>query len=209
VIVTHFHEDHLGGLLYILENFKVGCVIDNGKPSSADMVLYEKYIGIIKKNRIRRIIVTDGDEITGFGHVNILVLNPIEGVKYIDSNDASIVLKITYNNFSALFCADITSRAMERIMDHGEILNSDIVKTPHHGGYIGDERMVKSFFSLVSPRAFVTSAGGRYRFSKASKKTQELIDSLDLVNYETKEQGMISVVSDGTQFKIKAFCQKN
>jgi len=209
VVVTHFHEDHLGGLFFILENFKVGCVIDNGEPSYADMVLYEKYIGLLRKNRIRRIIVNDGDEITGFGDAKILVLNPARAVQDINSNDSSLVLKMIYNNFSALFCADISSRPMERIMAYGDILRSDIVKMPHHGGDMGDMIVAKRFFDLVSPQVSVTSVGGRYGSSKISKKTRELIDSLDSTNYETKKEGAINIVSDGVHFKVIPFCQKN
>jgi len=209
VVVTHFHEDHLGGLFYILENFKVGCVIDNGEPSSDDMPLYEKYIGIVKKNRIQRIIVSDGDEITGFGRAKILVLNPVKAVRDIDPNDSSLVLKITYNDFSALFCADVSSEAMGRIMAYGDLLRSNIIKVPHHGGDLGDMAVVKRFFNLISPQVSITSAGGRYRFSKISKKTQELIDALDSTSYQTKKQGAINIVSDGTRFKVTPFCQKN
>jgi DNA internalization-related competence protein ComEC/Rec2 len=209
VVVTHFHEDHLGGLFYILENFNVGAVIDNGEPSSNDMPLYEKYIEIVKKHRIHRIIVGDGDEITGFGRTKILVLNPVKAVQDIDPNDSSLVLKIIYNNFSALFCADVSSEAMERIMSYGDILRSDIIKMPHHGGDVGDMAVVKRFFNLISPQVSVTSAGGRYRFSRISKKTQELIDALDSANYQTKKEGAISIISDGTRFKITSFCKKN
>jgi competence protein ComEC len=210
VVVTHFHEDHLGGLLYILENFKVGCVIDNGEPSQEDTALYEKYTEIIRRKRIRRIIANDGDEITGFGRVKIFVLNPVDAVWNINSNDSSLVLKIIYNDFSALFCGDISSRAMGRInRQYGDLLKSDIVKIPHHGGDVGDRIVVKRFLDIISPQISVTSAGGRYRFSVISKKTQELIGSLDSINYGTKDDGAISIVSDGAHFKVTPFCQKN
>jgi competence protein ComEC len=210
VVVTHFHEDHLGGLFYILENFKVGCVIDNGEPSLKDTALYEKYTDIIRKKRIRRIIVNDGDEIAGFGQAKIFVLNPVEAARNIDPNDSSLVLKITYNNFSALFCGDISSEVMERINgQYSDLLRSDIVKMPHHGGDVGDRAVVKRFFDLISPQVSVTSAGGRYGSSKISKKTRELIDSLDSTNYGTNEEGAIRIVSDGAHFKVMPFSQKN
>lgn len=192
-----------------MENFKVGCVIDNGEPSSTDTPLYEKYIEIVKRKGVRRIIVNDGDEITGFGRAKIFVLNPVKAVQDTDPNDSSLVLRIVYNNFSVLFCGDISSRAMERIMAYGALLKSDIVKMPHHGGNVGDMILVKRFFDLVAPQVSVTSSGGRYGFLKISKSSQELIDSLDSANYGTKKQGAISIISDGKGFKVEPFCQKN
>ncbi|MDO8618300.1 MAG: ComEC/Rec2 family competence protein, partial [Candidatus Uhrbacteria bacterium] len=137
VVVTHFHEDHMGGLLYILENFKVGSVIDNGEPSSDDAVLYKKYIEIVKKKSLRRIVVDDGDEITGFGGVRLYVLNPPEDKIFSNPNDNSIVIKLEYEKFGAMFTGDISSDAMERIASYGGSLRSDVLKVPHHGGSMG------------------------------------------------------------------------
>jgi competence protein ComEC len=209
VVVTHFHEDHLGGLLFILENFRVGCVIDNGQPSSTDRVLYKKYIDVIKNKKIRRIIVNDGDEITGFGRVEILILNPPQDAVDMDGNDNSLVLKITYNDFSALFCGDISSRAMVHIMEYGGLLKSDIIKIPHHGGNLGDRATAGKFLELVSPQVSVTSTGGRYRFSNVSRKTRELVEAIVPENYATKEQGAINIISDGVNFKREAFRRNN
>ena len=209
VVVTHFHEDHLGGLLYILENFKVGCVIDNGEPSSSDMVLYEKYIDVIKSKKIRRVIVGDGDEITGFGNARIFVLNPLKTDRDVDPNDSSIVLKMAYDKFSAIFCGDISSEAMGHVMTYGELLRSDLIKIPHHGGNVGDKMVVKRFLDLVSPQVSVTSSGGRYKFSRISRDTQGLIDSLNSANYGTKREGAIIITSDGRGFKVKPSIKNN
>ena len=139
VIVTHFHEDHLGGILYILKNFNVGCVMDNGDEISG-YKLYDEYIRVIKEKNIRRITVRSGDTIVGLGGAKIYVLNPSNDISLSDSNDDSIVFRLVYKNFSALFCGDISSKTMEKLLGYeSPMLRSDIIKVPHHGGNMGEQ----------------------------------------------------------------------
>ena len=208
VAVTHLHEDHLGGLIYVLNNFNVGCVIDNGAYLVGDRTLYDKYRGIIKRRKIRRIILNEPDGLTGFGAVKVLALNPPKSEEIEDSNDNSIVLKIIYRNFSALMCADVTSKNMRHMIENSEILKSDIIKIPHHGGSLGQGRDVELFLNLVDAKASIISVNRRYRFLKSSKDTRKIIEASGSVNYETNICGAIRVISDGTRFKVEEFCHK-
>ena len=209
VIVTHFHEDHFGGILYILDNFEIGCVMDNGSAPSEERLLYGKYLDIIKKKRIRRIMIGGRDEITGFGNSKIFVLNPDKDKRSGDPNDDSIVLMLEYKNFSLLSCGDISSSVMERLILRQELLESDIVKIPHHGGSMGDMIMAKKFFEIVSPKVCVISSGGRSMFFAAARETDSLLRSLGSDIYNTGENGAIEIISDGIGFEIEQFCRKN
>ena len=209
VIVTHFHEDHLGGILYLINNFKIGCVIDSGAGASESFIYY-RYMRALSDRKIKHLIARRGDSIGTLGGVDLYILNPEEGSGLLDSNDNSIVIKLNYKTFSAIFCGDIKEAAIDKLMPYKEFLKSDVVKVPHHGGKLGAAGNIKSFFDEVGAKVAVISVGRSNRYGAPSKDTVNIILSSGTTVYETKDSGaLIIAVDNNGRFKVKEFNNKN
>ncbi|MBP7056236.1 MAG: DNA internalization-related competence protein ComEC/Rec2 [Candidatus Omnitrophica bacterium] len=189
VVVTHFHEDHIGGIVYVLENFKVDNVIDAGAPSSGS-ASYSRYLSAIKRKGIRRIKVREGDVLELEGS-RFFILNPQKGEDALTSNDDSIVAKLVSGPTSVLFCGDIQEKSIKRILSYGEFLRSDIIKIPHHGSNIGDENTVRNFLKIVSPQTAVISNGSGIYGDVGNKPVIDALTSLNIMSYETKDAGAV------------------
>ena len=94
--------------------------------------------------------------------MKLFVLNPKDSENILDSNENSIALKLAYKNSSIFFGGDIVDKTMARLEAYGEFLKSDILKVPHHGGGLGEDRVVRQFFEAVSPKIAVISAGSKW-----------------------------------------------
>jgi competence protein ComEC len=204
-VLTHPDEDHLGGLLFVLNNFKVGCVIDNGL-AKFDSDVYRDYLRTIHEKGIRRVRAREGDKIQGFDGVELYVLNPPEEEGDLDSNESSLVIKAVFGDTSILLTGDIGEHAMKFLIGKNISLESDVLKVPHHGGKIGKGDTARRFFALVRPKASIISVSRRNRFRAPSKETVDIITDLKSNIYETRECGAIDVTSDGEHAAARRFC---
>jgi len=146
--------------------------------------------------------------------VEFFVLNPEgsdEGISgqaqgQDSGNDDSIVLKLVYKDFSALFCGDVTDTPAARMIEaYGGFLRSDVMKVPHHGGSFKKEEIADKFFQYIHPEISIISVARMNRYNMPSKKTLGIINNLKLISYTTKDCGAIVVSSEGHGLKAEVF----
>ena len=158
VIISHFDTDHVGGILAVLEELKVGKVIIGKQYENSEN--YEKFLTIIKDKNISVNQVNAGDKINIEKNVQIKVLFP--NTKLISENSLnnnSLVLKLIYNEFSVLFTGDIEEIAEERLVqiyEKSNILKSTILKVAHHGS---KSSSIQELLELVQPKIALIGVG--------------------------------------------------
>ncbi len=139
----------IGGLSYILENFKVGCVALPFIPY--DSYGYKKFLRNIKDKKIPFRFVKEGDKIAAFS-----VMNPKGGVESSTKiKDASLVLNFNAKEINQVM-EDIKTLFLGHVENniHEMVEESDILKAPYFGGYRNP-----SFLEIVKPEVTVISVG--------------------------------------------------
>ena len=154
VVATHPHADHIGGLINVIKNVDVGQVLDSGQVHTRQT--FEDFLDAIDTKQISLKPVMQGDSINLDPTVNIDVLNP--PVNLLDGgadneaaefNDNSVVLKLTYGEFSALLTGDMEERNEARLVsENTTALDASVLKAGHHGSRTSSSL---SFLNAVTP----------------------------------------------------------
>lgn len=195
-----------GGLLYILQEIKVGTVII-GKQYEAS-VNYKEFQRIVKNRRVNLHVVQAGNKIRIETNLYFYVLWPTSTNMISDNaiNNNSLVCKLIYKNFSMLFTGDIEEIAEKAILskyvNKQEVLNADILKVAHHGSKTSS---IKEFINAVSPKYAVIGVGKDNKFGHPSEKTLETLNDKNVKIYRTDISGEIMIIIDGDSVKVKSF----
>lgn len=198
IVITHPHRDHYGGLNYLLKEFSVGTVFDNGDRT------FSLYENSFKGVTVPRMSLKRGDEIWKENEVHLKVLSPDEDLMRfpeIKINDQSLVLQLFYKNVRVLLGGDAEELALSRLSSYGDSLKSVLLKVPHHGSY--ENQAGETFFKLVHPEIAVISEGERNRFNLPSPKTIESLKRSGIQVLQTGLTGAIDFITDGTHYTVE------
>lgn len=204
VLLTHSHSDHLGGVVSVLNNFRVSYLFDNGMESLSRE--WEDYRKVVNKRKIPYRRIRAGEKIVGYPKTNIYVLHPPQRLlasRDAEINNNSVVLKIEYGNIAFILSADIEAEAIEELSKYGKNLKSTIIKIPHHGGDMGEGG--RSFLEFVNPEVAIISTSGRAKSLLSYSRLLANLESFGTQLYSTDEYGAISVSTDGRTYSISGY----
>ena len=197
LIMTHPHDDHIGGVHYLLKHFDIGQVIDPGQFYRSDV--YDSILYQITRSKIPRHIVRAGEVLAIDKDVALYFMHPrkqfvsVSGHAPLGTNNSSLVFQLRYKGVKALFMGDAELPSLKKIDDYDESLKSDVLKVGHHGSWNGTSQV---FLSKVQPKFAVISCG---EFNKFNHPSQGVVGDLFKIGaqvFRTDQQGAVIFKAD-------------
>jgi competence protein ComEC len=179
VFITHYHQDHVGGVADLLKKMKVGVFVDHGEnqeDSDAAKRSYADYVAAIKHN-VRavlrpgegvpikgitlQVVAAAGDLITdplpGAGEANIYCASEKQPPDDASENSRSLGVLISYGRFRFLDLGDLTEKKeLELVCPNNLIGTADLYLATHHGGHPDNPR---ALVWALHPRVAVINNG--------------------------------------------------
>ena len=193
VFGTHAHEDHIGGMDNIIENFQIEHFYMPDTITTTKT--FEEVLDALEEKNIA-FETPEEDENLIFSDTVFKVLHV--GKDKRDLNDTSIVLKLTYKNTSYLFMGDATSSVEKDILDKD--IKSDVLKVGHHGSQYSS---TISFLKKASPKYAIIEVGKNNSYNHPKEVTLKKLEDLGTKIYRTDEDGTIILTSDGENMSFE------
>ncbi len=203
VALTHAHQDHLGGLRAILENFRVrqlwiGREVRSPALGKIEQMARDRKIPIEHEARANS-FAWDNVEGKFFWPENTSA-DPSAAAK----NDDSLVLRLRYQERTILLPGDAEKGAeREMLSESGQNeLRAEALKIGHHGS---KNSTTAEFLAAVKPRLAIISVGEDNPYGHPNAELLERLASAGVRVLRTDRDGAVHILMDGKGLEVSCF----
>ena len=192
LIGTHIHEDHIGGMTDIINNFPVERIfMPHNETDNSDF--YSKVRKAIDSKGLSIEIVEQADKFYLNESLAFEILY-VDNTEPSEPNNASIVVEVTYGEQEYLFMGDAEETVENKMLNKGLLQDIDVLKVGHHGS---DTSTTENFLDKILPEISIISVqeGVKYDDIPNAEVLERLEDKSKV--YRTDKDGTIWLTSDG------------
>ena len=208
LVLSHPNSDHLNGLIFIARHFNVKTIWTNNETKSTlgyqslQNIIAQKQINLPNFQHMPRQHMINGVEFC-FLYPPADFLAQKAGQQWRNTNNNSMVVKVSFGDISFLFCGDIMAEAEKELVGHaGADLACDVLLVPHHGSRSSSSQL---FLSKVQPQVAVISAGWKNRFRFPHATILDAYEKIGCRLFRTDRNGAIMIKTDGNRLTVKPF----
>lgn len=188
IILSHPHDDHVAGLIEVVQRYDVDNIICTGVLGSS--AVSRRWRSIIEERGYHQAVA---GQVVSANNFYIETLYPVENLKdreVKDLNEASVISYLVFNdNHRFIFTGDAYKKQeREVISSREETIKADVLKVGHHGSRTSTS---EDFLKEVSPRVAVIMAGKDNRYGHPHREVLEKLEYFGIKTMRTDRDGDI------------------
>ena len=199
MVLTHPDSDHLNGLIAVLDRYRVKKILYSG--ITDDLVAYDIFKRAAQLEGAEIIIAKAGEKFE-FGKLSVVVLYPensIQNKYYKDTNESSLVLRLSYGQIDFLLTGDLPKEKELELILTSELLASEVMKAGHHGSKTSSEL---EFLQTVHPLYGIFSLGLDNSYGHPHFRVLQNFLTIGTQILRTDELGTIHMRTQGKTIEI-------
>ena len=195
LVATHPDEDHIGGMADVISSTQIGTIYAPNKTNNT--ATYRKFLAAIQNNNLQITLAEAGTIIDQTDAYKLEILWPTKDANFPDTNDYSIIIKLTVGTKTFLFTGDaLTSAILDANPGH-----IDVLKLSHHGSRTGtNEQLIRK----LSPTYAVLSYALDNSYGHPMQSVLNALHKHSVEIWGTGANGTITITCDGTTIDISS-----
>jgi len=202
VVATHLDADHITGLVSVLKRYQVKEVL-TPLPSKSTKISEAWQQAVLAEPAVNYVDAADD---FAWGDVSWDTLLPLSSNDTLgaDTNNTSIVAKLTYQGISILLTGDMEAPEENLLMQIYPATSIDVLKVAHHGSKYSS---ATAWLNMLDPGTALISVG-KNSYGHPSPDALNRLEQVGADIYRTDQNGTIEVIFGDNGYFIKTNGQK-